>query len=96
MENNLNNLPPFYSGQKIVCINNEGWFSFGNEDEPSYGPKYNDIVTCINCYISPHDGNWYVNLVGHSNLNIDNGQDGYDCVDFVPLQEKRVSINKAI
>lgn len=46
MENNnfnLGNLPPYYIGQKLICINEDGWI---NEDGlPCEGPSKNETVT---------------------------------------------------
>jgi hypothetical protein len=33
------------AGDKLVCINDKGWYENGDRSQPSVGPKLNEVVT---------------------------------------------------
>ena len=40
---NLNNLPQYYVGQKLICINEDGWIN--DDGSMCNGPSENETVT---------------------------------------------------
>ncbi len=85
---NLNNLPPFYSGQKLVCINDSGWVTEFDERDIS-GPSYNEIVICVSCKI--FNGTWQVELKEYPHPFPDNW---FWCIEFKPVQEQKFPLIK--
>lgn len=84
---NLNNLPPFYIGQKVVCNRGALWFL---NDEIVVGPKKDEHVIIKNLYNHPIDG-WIIDLVEYPSSNIEEYfivvEDGE--FNFKPLQEQK-------
>lgn len=80
---NLNNLPPFYEFQKIVCI--DGIHEPFTPDVPiGNDPKLHGIY--IVKYCSFEDGCWWVALKGYSYL--------YEAKGFAPLSEQKFPLIK--
>lgn len=94
MENLNLNLPPFYIGQKVVCIN-DGFIhkpfivSCGIKDL-SNGKIYtvSEIIRTTNL-----SGYWFCWV---SELPIDRNWDGFLCERFAPIEEKFISFADVI
>lgn len=80
-----NNLPPFYVGQKVVCINEKGWVEvFPFKEVVCDGPKLNEI-----CTIRDFDQSGYLLLVGYPG----GFDDGFYPAAFVPFEQNFQSIS---
>jgi len=81
---NLNNLPKYFVGQKLICINECGWINFDNSI--STGPAENETVTFMG--FGPEGG-----------LVLKGYEDEWYSEEFVPSQEselKTISYSKII
>lgn len=93
---NLNNLAPFYVGQKAVCIKHEidEWIDENTGQEMS-GPKANEIIIVSKCFLN--NNKWEINLIGYGNhIN-----DSFNVIDtntgrflFKPIQEQSFPLIK--
>lgn len=75
--NPLENLPPFYVGQKVVYVFEGNWHDV-QTNEPAVGPKKGEIVT-VTCLLV--DGEWCLKALEYSS------DDWFPCFEFKPLQE---------
>ncbi len=80
------NLPPFYPGQKVICVVSDEWFDVDSNKELP-GPKKNDTVTVHKCIIDK--GEWILILKEYDPESID----GYlyeenGTVYFKPVQQQ--------
>ncbi len=80
------NLPPFYIGQKVICITSSQWYN-EQTGEPCSGPKRNDICTII--------GYENVNLYGYEFPLLEGyDNEGFEYRNFKPAQELKFPLMK--
>jgi len=90
----INNFPPFYTGQKIVCVAPDGdWYD--SNDNVVAGPKNKEVVTCVGCYFK-QDYGWAVNLLEYPAID---PNDYFDIIWkeknmllFVPVQNQKLKL----
>lgn len=73
------NIPPFYIGQKIVCINNSGWYNINTGE--TYGPYYKEV-----CIVTGYEN---IELYGYKYplLNCYGNEGGFDFMEFKAAQQ---------
>jgi hypothetical protein len=76
------NLPPFYIGQKVICITSGIWHH-EQTGEPCNGPKRNDMCTVRGYEDIKTYGYEFPLLVGYDD-------EGFDYRGFKPLQELKI------
>ena len=74
--NPLENLPPFYVGQRVINICEGNWHD--ENGKPTFGPKEKEIVTVSELLI---DGEWCFKTAEYG------PGDWYPCCEFRPLTE---------
>lgn len=75
--NNKLNLPPFYVGQRVVCINTDGWAEESGRGDPCDGPKYKEELVVNHLYLEDYE--WAIVFNKY-------GSEGYEHYWFKPLE----------